>query len=197
MKYLFFLTFIVLFNSCNQSENTDIPEQKNADYDLVEIDEQEADSMNIAALKDTVPTIEDPLIQPTAAGRGASERQWRDMLKNVFQTYTFKHPVYLGVSNRKGIGTIMDKNQEIERVLSQMIDENIYKTFLTESNSGALQALNSKKFNFNLIINANGLGVDGGLEGHITRADSSKLLGGNWEIYDLVWGTLKDSINAG
>jgi hypothetical protein len=200
MKHLFYL-FITLtvvvgcnFGTGNDEESND----SIANFDLEEISEAEADSMSLALMQDTVKKeINDPLIQPVAARRGASEKQWRILLKDVFENVAFKNPVYFGVSNRKGIGTILDKKQEVERELSKLVNESTYKTFLTDANSGPIQAAQSKDFNFNLLLNANALGIDAAIASQITRSDSSKLLGGSWEIYDLVWGTLKDSIKSG
>jgi len=195
MKELICITFILLLVSCKEktSENQELV----ADFELEEISESEADSMNLALFQNRTGDLYDStaIVQPTGARRGASERQWRFLLKDVFQSYTFRNPVYLGNSNRKGIGTILDNKQEIERILSQIVPDTTYRRFLTEANPGSLQAFQSKDFNFNLMVDANALGIDAGVVSAITRADSSRLLGGSWEIYDLIWGNLRDEIN--
>lgn len=197
MRNAYVLPVILLcMVSCNEKPGGESTTKANDE--LVELSKAEADSISIADASNQVQPADttNPLIKPTAAGRGATERQWRFLLKDVFQGYTFKNPVYLGLSNRKGVGTVLDRHQEVERVLSQSVDSTTYESFLMPANQGSLNAVSSKNFNFNIIVDADALGVDAELKNQIARSDSSRLITGSWKINELVWGNLRDAIKS-
>ncbi|MEQ1587908.1 MAG: hypothetical protein ABL895_18635 [Cyclobacteriaceae bacterium] len=180
---IFFIS--IFFWSCNN-------------YELSEVSEEEVDSLNFKFISVPPRLDNTTLIMATEAARGSSWRQWDDVYKQCMINESFGKRYYLGVSNMKGIGTIIDKkNNEVIRLLEDYITPDEYKAlFAPSAEVKTCKVIRSKDFDFNAILDVEILGLDSAVKATITRADSSSMTGGSWEIREMKLGSFRDLVKT-
>jgi hypothetical protein len=142
---------------------------------LKHIGESEADTFQVILNTNVDPGV-------AQSGKSDAEKQWKKLYKTCGKNFIFENPNYLGLSNTKGIGVIIDKEKGRVLQLTPPISSSDSSRFIS---MGAVVPMCSKEinrdFDVNLLFNAalQSVSVDS-LRAGFNRATSKKISSGNW-----------------
>jgi len=178
---------ILLFSSCNHEKvKLDDPTQD----ELSEINDT---IVNMAATNTGV-----NLLQGSAA-KGDTWESWENAFFSCFKDETFKKSVvYLGPSNLKYLGTIISKDKsETKRELTAIIPPQDLSQFITKGTPVKTCDLTKvKNLSINFFISAAFQQMTDSLGLALTKYDSIKITGGEWQIDEIRTDDFIDYINS-
>lgn len=130
-------------------------------------------------------------------GKSKAEKEWHKLYKICGQNFTFQDPNYLGLSNNKGIGLIIDKTSgAILRFSPDFNQEDSMKIISVGSVVPICTETINKSLDINLLFNAvfQTVAVDS-LGSSFSRAVSKNITAGNWYQVDAAQDTYYEYVS--
>jgi len=143
-----------------------------------------------------------PSIHPGASFKQIG-KQWKDLQKSCFNNTLFDNPIYVGLSNIYGIGSLLGKNgknsYEVVRDLRKQIPAADYLKFFNPNTPfvSVCDQPKSSNFNFNLAFDAlikNVTDVD--LKAEIKNSKKASISAGQWRQLNATTGDLATYIDT-
>lgn len=132
------------------------------------------------------------------SGKSNAEKEWRKLYKTCGKTFTFDNPVFLGLSNNKGVGLMFNKdNGQILR-LPPLFSSQDSANFITV---GAVVPICTteinKSFDINLLFNAifQSVAVDS-FGASFSRSTSKIVTAGNWYQVDVARDAFQEYVSS-
>jgi hypothetical protein len=135
--------------------------------------------------------------------KGATWKAWEKVHKDCMESAWFRHPVYMGVSNTIGLGTIINRDNTTSRPLSSAYDTIEVKKYIQKGefqNCSFTQQLN---VNVNVLLQGDVAlpgemqeGVAAELTAAIQSSKGTSLKIENWRVNNLYDGLLKEDLEG-
>lgn len=141
------LVAVVLFlSSCKNSKDQET--------------ELEFESLSKAELDTTLWSQKDSVLNSTQVpefdarifGKGATWKAWEKIHKECFKADWFESPYYMGVTSKIPIGSITDKNDQLQLRLQDGFDSTEMKTIIQEGNFTSCTYLHSTELNMDILL---------------------------------------------
>jgi hypothetical protein len=185
LAYLCIIFLSLFISSCSETASLEDPNE----VELAKLNE-----LILNSALDTTTNI----IQGTAASSD-TWKSWDDAYFSCFRDQTFKkNRIYLGPSNTKYLGVILSKDKSTaRRNLQSIIPPSDFTTFIIQGapvNTCDLTKI--KDVSLDLMLSATFAQMDDSLKSAINNYDSIKIVGGEWQVDELVIDDFLDYINS-
>jgi hypothetical protein len=165
---------------------------------LEDLAENDIAQLNDEILEASIDSLDTNLIQGTAAIADTWD-SWDEAYISCFKDQTFrKNKIYLGPSNTKYLGVILSKDKVTTRRTLQSIlpAAQFDKLIIKGAPVNTCDLTKVKNISLDIMLSAAFQQMDDSLKTSINRYDSIKIVGGEWQIDELIVDDFLDLVNG-